>query len=162
MAGVGDGECCRPLSARSTRQVVKPPSAPGQHALIHGGEDFAGTLRVVRQGAHRADQQGDGHGGGQAFAADVATMTSSTPPRAWEELEKIAAHLAGRLVERSQNEAGGSGSIVGDENLLHGARGFQFSGHAVALAGDADRALHQEDQNENVKKEVADLVKSYQ
>ena len=51
------------------------------HALVHGGENLARALRVVDQGAQCADQQGDGHGRGHAFAAHIADRSQHATAR---------------------------------------------------------------------------------
>ena len=71
VAGVGGGHGAVRVDAED-EAGGEPPCVRRQHALVHGGENFAGTLRVVGERTKGADQERDGHGGGHAFAADIA------------------------------------------------------------------------------------------
>jgi hypothetical protein len=71
MPGVGYGEFAIGIDAQD-EAGGKSAVAAADHALIHGGENFTGALGVVGERAHGADQERNGHGRGQALAADVA------------------------------------------------------------------------------------------
>src|ERR1700722_1467852 len=53
VARVGDGE--RAVSVGAEDEAgCEAAVAAGEHTLVHGGQDFSGALRVVRQGPHSA------------------------------------------------------------------------------------------------------------
>ena len=83
-----------------------------QHPLIHGGEDLAGVLRVVREGAHCADtQKGNCHGSRHALPTDVANHRKHATVACCQDLKKNATDLTGRLVEAVNGKSRHPGDI---------------------------------------------------
>src|SRR5262249_7838276 len=96
--------------------------AASEHAVIHGGEDFAGTLRVVEESADDADEERDSHGGGHAFAADVADNHEYAVVPGGDDLEEVSANVACGKVGAVEFEPGDLGDLAGDKVLLHVTR----------------------------------------
>ena len=79
---------------------------PGHHGLVHGIENFAGTMGVMGEGAEGSDKQGDGHGGGHTLAADVADDDQHPAGVEGDDLVEVAADFACGQVEAVNAEAG--------------------------------------------------------
>ena len=94
----------------------------------------------MSEGAQRSDQERDRHGSRHALAADVADSDQDAAVGDGDDLEEVATHLAGGLVDAGQSKAGNGGDFVGHENLLHGARGFELCLVAFFVAAGADEA----------------------
>src|SRR5450631_875205 len=137
MAGIGNGEPATEIGTEDEAGCESSVAA-GEHALVHGGEDFAWTLRVVRQSAEGADQEGDGHGGGHAFAAYIADDDQDAAVPGWNDLKEVTANLTGGFEQTLDSEAGDGRDLFGDEDLLDRACSFEFCCHALLFAAIAD------------------------
>lgn len=119
--------------------VTEPPSRPPATARLSSEKGGGGFGVAVAEGA---GEHGDGHGGFEALAADVADGEEFAAVGEGEDLVEVAADLLGGLVEGV--EAGGLG--VGDEELLDGTGGLEFAGEAgfFALHGAEEEDDHGE------------------
>jgi hypothetical protein len=156
VAGVGD---CRGAVLIDTEDQAGGEAvlAASQHAEIHGGEDFGGALCVVGERADGANQQRHGHGGGHALPADVADDDQSAVVWCGDDLEEVAADLAGGLVDALEGEAGDGRDFFGDEDLLDCAGGFEFRFEALFVASRASKAQHQDGENGNLAQKVGEV-----
>ena len=75
-----------------------------------------------------ADDEGDGHGGFEAFAADVAEEEEVEPAirLRGHDLEEVSADLLGGAVGAGDGEAGELGEGFGDEDALEFAGAFEL------------------------------------
>ena len=75
-----------------------------------------------------------------------------------KDLEEVAAHLAGGLVDALEDEAGDGGDFFGDEDLLDGAGGFEFGGHALLVAAGAGETKNEDGKDRDLHQEVGDIL----
>ena len=77
---------------------------------------------VMRDGSHRANDHGDGHGGLETFAADVSQNHERGVVFERDDLEEVAADLLRGAVGAGESES------------RHGRRGFRNE-HLLQFAG---------------------------
>jgi len=109
VARIGDGQ--RVVRVRTEDEAGRETSiAAADHASIHCDECFRGTLGGESQRTHGSDEKRYGHGGWQAFAADVTDddkdRASIAPSFDWNDLKKVATNLTEGLVDAADREAG--------------------------------------------------------
>ena len=68
----------------------------------------------------RVRKEGNGHGRGHAFAADIADDRQNPAALGRDDLEKVPTHFVRRFVDRFDLEAGNGRRLCRDEHLLHG------------------------------------------
>ena len=115
-------------------------------AVVKGVEQGDGPGAVSGLSADGADKDGDDHGGGESFAADVAHDHEHAAHRIGDLLEEVAADLVRRLIKALHMEAGALVELIGQQDELDLTGGFEFALEALlALAGDG-KAADEEDQ----------------
>jgi len=86
-------------------------------AAVEAREDEGGRVTEIRKGADGADDEGDGHGGAEAFAADVAESDDVGAVGQGDDLEEVAADFLGGAVGAGEGVAGERGESFGNEDL---------------------------------------------
>src|SRR5271156_4429538 len=114
----------------------------------------------MRKRAQRSDQERDGHGSRHALAADVADSNQDAAVGDGDDLEEVTPDLTGGLVDAGQRKAGNGGDIVGHQDLLHGARGFDLSLVALFIAAGADEAEQQNSEERKLNDDPGGLIRS--
>jgi hypothetical protein len=87
-------------------------------AAVEAGEDFGGIVEHFGEGADGADDERDGHGGFEAFAADVAEDEERGSFGFGDELEEVAAYFLSGAVGAGYGESREWRQGFGDEDSL--------------------------------------------
>src|SRR5271170_844054 len=127
---------------------------------IESGEDTRGTAVKLRQRTHGPDNDGDVHGGLEAFAADIAKDDQGCRAIQWDDLEEVAAHLLSRIIGAGDGVAGNLRNSLGYQYMLNFPRRSQLT-LADGLLSDHPREsqkYHRPDrEQENCIRQVARL-----
>src|SRR5579863_2105253 len=93
-----------------------------------------GPGREVRHGPHHSHDERDSHGGLQALSAHIPKHDKRRAVMVWDDLEEISANLSGGFVDAFDLESFNCRKLVGNQDLLHGARGLELAGKAQLLS----------------------------
>lgn len=107
MAGVGQGDLA---FVRDVCDQGGGEASVGSadEALVQCAQDAGRGGDVFGDGAQGADEHGDEHGGGKAFASYVAYDGEDAAVAVREDLEEVATDLLCGFIDRIDAEAGGS------------------------------------------------------
>ena len=155
VAGVGGGE-------GAVREEVDAAGGGEAHlglaeeSVVEVGEDGGGVAGGFA--AEDAEDHGDAHGGGEAFAGDVADDGEEGAVFVGREEEEVAADLAGGVEGGFNVEAGSRTGGAGEEELLDVLGGCYLGGEGGAAACDANGAEDEEAEQGEEEEEMGDLV----
>ena len=106
--------------------------------------------------AQRTHQERNVHGGFQALARDVANHHQHAVRTRGFQVKEIAAHFVGRAVNGVDLEAGCGDLFLGNQELLHAARGGQLGGGVLLVPINAHETEINDEENDEDSGEVAD------
>ena len=139
VAGVGQHQFA--VGAEPGRLAGGEALAAGEHAVERFEDSGRAALRGTAHGAHK---HGDVHGGFEALAGHVAEDDQQATVFGGLDVEEVAAHFVGGIVDGIDFKARGLELLVGNHQLLHAAGGGQLAGDALLVVLHAQEA-HEDD-----------------
>jgi hypothetical protein len=99
---------------------------PGDASAVHGCENGSGADGGFSGGLKGADKQRHRQSRRHTLSADIANGHQRTLLGQQNDLEEVAAHFSGRLVDRLDLVTRNGRNLRRHKDTLHGARGFEF------------------------------------
>ncbi len=110
------------------------------------------------QGAEGADEQRDDHGGGHAFAADIADDGEDAVRGCLSDLVEVPSNFARRVIGAFNAKAWNLMDFDGNKNLLHCASSFQFRGGASPFACNGNGTRNKEEEQSPLVENIGEIA----